>query len=308
MRNLFINLSIVACGLLCFACSENVEESVLNLSVTDIHLDASGTEQQIKVETNEILWQISGNPDWISIKRDSCFLIISADNNPTRESRSAKIAVVAGDKHVRVDVSQAEGLRALGELYPDAINPVGVIFKLMDGGKHGKVIGFNETVGVWGPRGEPHLDARDLYNGRKNTLTVLGTRKDQPNFQTDYPVFYWLLNEINGGDMNGMWYIPAYYELLEMHAVVTGNKLVIPATLTNSNPVYIHNSVVRDYFNNQIMAYGGVPFSFTNKVHFSSSEYDLNQARCVMFANNILFTNLSAKSELNVLFRPILEF
>jgi hypothetical protein len=308
MKNLFITISIIACGLLCFACSEDLEESVLNLSVTDIHLDASGTEQKIAVETNEVLWQISGNPNWINIKKDSCFLIISADNNPTREPRSAKLAVVAGNKHVRIEVSQAEGLRALGELYPDAANPVGIIFKLTDGGKHGKVIGFTETIATFGPRGETNMEARDLSNGKKNTLAILNARKDQPDFQTNYPAFYWLLNEVNGGDVNGQWYIPAYHELVEMHAVVTGNKYAIPATVPSLNPAFIHNSTVRDFYQNLFVTSGGTPFTFTNTVHFSSTEYDLNQVRDVMFVNNFQFTTLYQKTELNVHFRPILEF
>ena len=208
MKNVFIFLFIVTWGLLPLACSDDHEGSVLKLSQTEIALSAAGERHQIQVETDELLWQLSGKSDWVILERDSCFLRVSADNNPTREVRSASFAVVAGKEHVSLQITQQGSVRAVGEYYPDATNPVGVIYSLSDGGNHGKVISFDEITGFCGPTEEANLGARDLFDGKSNTQAMLNAHKDKPDFQSAYSVFWWLLNEKNGGDVNGGWYIP----------------------------------------------------------------------------------------------------
>ena len=136
---IFIGMII---GIFIYACEK--DDSYLELSETEIQLDAAGAEQYIQVNTNAITWQISSSSDWVIAERDSCFLVIKAESNQVRSERNAKIVIVADNKYVRINVSQAASTRAVGEPYPDETNPIGIIYKVLDGGKHGKILSFDE--------------------------------------------------------------------------------------------------------------------------------------------------------------------
>ena len=298
---------LITVGIFFYGCNDDDAGSILSVSQTDIQLEASGSTQQIQIETNVMFWQVAGNPNWVTVARDSCFLRIGADNNPTREPRKAKIAIVAGDKHVSLNIYQEKSIRAVGEYYPDAINPIGVIFSLSDGGVHGKVLSFKEWNERWGPNTEAHTDARDLYNGKMNTSRIIQAHKDQADFETAYPVFWWLHHEMNHDDLNGIWYYPSYYELLELYTALTGNKFSVPP-LTNTTPSYAHNAVVKEKFNEILTEKGGTPISYGNSAfYWSSTEYDLRQGYIIGFINNLAFSNFYGKTD-RLYARPICAF
>ncbi|MFR4039615.1 MAG: BACON domain-containing protein [Butyricimonas faecalis] len=103
---IFIGMII---GIFISACEK--DDSYLELSETEIQLDAAGAEQYIQVNTNAITWQISSSSDWVIAERDSCFLVIKAGSNQVRSERNAKVVIVADNKYVRINISQAASTR-----------------------------------------------------------------------------------------------------------------------------------------------------------------------------------------------------
>ena len=90
------------------------------------------------------------------------------ESNQVRSERNAKIVIVADNKYVRINVSQAASTRAVGEPYPDETNPIGIIYKVLDGGKHGKILSFDEFNGKWGLNSNTGI--RSLEDGKSNKI------------------------------------------------------------------------------------------------------------------------------------------
>ena len=294
MKNIL--LCILVIGFFQVSCSK--EEKYLDVSNTDINLDAAGTAQKIKVQTSASIWQIAGETGWVSIDRDSCFLVISSTSNPTRTQRSAKIVIVADGLFERILVNQPGSIRAVGEPYPNAENPIGIIYKLTHGGEHGKVISLDQVSHVWGPTSDVNISvARSLDNGKSNTRAMINTYRERSDFNSTYPAFAWIYNEKNGGDINGEWYIPSFYELNEMHHLLTGNAYSIPTTdPPNSTPGITYNIQARDEFNFIMKEYGGVPMNYERMQYWSSTEYDITRSRVILFGDQSTATSYGAKT------------
>ena len=151
--NKFLYWGIVfVCGWFAAACSDD-DGTMLEVSTDRIELDASGTEYRLEVTTNSRLWSATSNVDWIMTERDSIYLVVKAISNPTKQPRSGKLYLVADDQYVRLWVSQEGSIRELGDPYPDAQNPIGIIWKMTDGGKHGKILALDDTLLRWSGRG-----------------------------------------------------------------------------------------------------------------------------------------------------------
>lgn len=314
MRNIYV---VLICGILFGACSDN--ETVLELSLDEVQLDAAGTECEIVVDTDESAWQVVGNTGWIIVNRDSCHLKVSAASNPTRAERSLKLIVKAGDKLIWLPVTQAGSSRAVGELYPDAKNPVGMIYLLLEGGKHGKVVSLDEFVwgddaiyGTWGKSNQGNEGARSFTDGKSNTRYMIETYKDESNFMSNYRVFSWV-SEKNGEDLNGAWYIPAAFELDELYYILTGNLYTLPVDVNIStssylNPVVYHDFSTKDHFDYILKSCGGTPFSYGSYKYWSSTEYSPTAAWCVNFSDGAGSIGTSTKNIVAWHVRAILEF
>ncbi len=115
----------------------------------------------------------------------------------------------------------------MGDYYPDDINPIGVVFEVSNGGKSGKIVSLtSEFQQRWGgiqnesENGLP--SAADPDNGDIATRDIINGRKNWGNFQSDYVIFEWLYNTVNGGDIDGKWYLPAKNELKSLYAATSG--------------------------------------------------------------------------------------
>lgn len=289
MRNIYTYL-VFMCGMLLYACSE--DEVALELSLNEVYLDAAGRETEILVTTDEPTWQVVGNTGWIIVDRDSCRLKVSAASNPTRSERKLKLIIKAGDKLFWLPVTQAGSSRAVGELYPDTQNPVGMIYSVLDGGKHGKVVSLDEYVwgedgvfGMWGTNNQVNDNARSFTDGKSNTRNMIVTHKDESSFRIGYRVFSWVY-EKNNENIDGEWYIPAAYELDELYYTLTGNLYVEPSSVGTSisqNPVVYHDFATRDRFDYILKGCGGTPFTYGNYNYWSSTEYSPTAAWAVSF-------------------------
>lgn len=295
---------------LCFvACSEK-GANVLELSTTELQLDANGTRQRVMVLTDSDFWQVTGASEWISVERDSCFLWIEAGCNPSREKREGMVFVTAEGKYVRLHVVQAKSVRGIGDPYPDSISPVGIIYKVTDGGVHGKVMSLDEFRGKWGEDGKRWEGMSD-DNGKKNTQEIIKTMRDKDNFTRDYALFAWL-NEKNGGQLEGEWYIPAFHELNELYHIVAGceyKQLFYVPQKEDGVLRVVHDIDVCDRFDMWLEIYGGVPLKYGQKAWYWTSTVSImgEESIACLFINNDSYSPLVQRNEERYA-RAILEY
>lgn len=128
----------------------------------------------------------------------------------------------------------------IGDFYPDrkattsdggstwtGIKPLGVVFWLNPSdARHGKAVGMSETQGRWGasPRNENAngvAGLRDNLSGKAGTRNLIIMRKDEPNFSSNYLIFDWIYRDINNGNTEGKWYLPARNELMNLYRAKT---------------------------------------------------------------------------------------
>lgn len=271
-----IYLLLIACLGCLMACSDDKEES-LALSAETILLEASGEPQKVEVFTDNPQWRIVASKDsWITVERDSCYVLVGAEPNPTKAERTARVIVVSQKTPGFVMVTQKGSKRAIGDPYPDATNPIGVIYKVTDGGEHGLIMSLDMYEGAWSTS-DALEKVQSETDGRNNTLTVIKNHKDDPDFTTVYPVFHWLYKQKNGENVNGEWYLPSYMELQELYFAATGCKQLAGT----------HNITWRNQFDMMIREAGGVPFTYDNNMHlWASSEMTSLNAYQVLFKTN----------------------
>ena len=108
---------------------------------------------------------------------------------------------------------------AVGDLYPNATNPVGVVFSVTDEGAHGKVLSLTQSDKIsWGADGI--TGAIDKEDGRVNVAKIKALDSDL----SDYPAFKWC------ADLGAGWYLPAKDEISAFYSVVT----ILNTTLGNT--------------------------------------------------------------------------
>ncbi len=122
-----------------------------------------------------------------------------------------------------VTVTEAPKVYAVGDLYPDAENPVGIVFWVdpTDATK-GQIMSLSQSPKMaWGSL-SVEVGAKSTSDGYENTMKVL----NHTSFNaTDYPGFDWLkTNFIDTIPGNLNWYIPAFEELKRMFVVVYDYK------------------------------------------------------------------------------------
>jgi hypothetical protein len=264
------------------------EKSTLTISSNTVALDASGNAQRLVIQTNEPIWEVISEDAWPIIERDSFDVIITAASNPTRASRSARLYIAAGNRFERVAVTQDGSIHVFGDPYPDAANPIGIIYKVSDGGQHGVIISLDQLSAMpWGAATSTH--ETDFVDGKTSTRNIIAAHASEPDFATDYPAFAWV-REKNGGNLNGEWYIPSFWETFEMYNFLVGTFTYVipggnPPSMQLSLPRPAHNLTLRDEFNDNITAVGGEAINYAGSMYWTSSEASATSAAAVSFNN-----------------------
>ena len=143
---------------------------------------------------------------------------------------------------------------AVGDLYPDDVNPAGVVFWVdPDDNTKGKVVSLNQARLKWGPE-RVSTNANDYDNGAVNMATIKALDSDY----SDYPAFAWCASKTDGGLT---WYLPAINELLE----VSRQHEIVNAVLIALNKQSLYSNFYR-----------------------SSTEYDLISAWTKAFQDSAL--------------------
>ena len=123
---------------------------------------------------------------------------------------------------------------AIGDLYPNAENPEGVVYYVYSNGTHGKIVSLINTSVKWDSRDY----ASNYFIGA--TSTTNGSSNTNKMSYSYHPIKAWIVDNLGSG-----WYCPARDEL----STLFGERATINATLTNNG-------------------YSG----FFNEIHWSSTE------------------------------------
>lgn len=123
---------------------------------------------------------------------------------------------------------------AIGDLYPNAENPEGVVYYVYSNGTHGKIVSLINTSVKWDSRDY----ASNYFIGA--TSTTNGSSNTNKMSYSSHPIKAWIVDNLGSG-----WYCPARDEL----STLFGERATINATLTNNG-------------------YSG----FFNEIHWSSTE------------------------------------
>lgn len=191
---------------------------------------------------------------------------------------------------------------SVGDYYPDATNPIGIVFYIntpdANGkGDHGKIVSLDEPVENWngGTNSVGRLSwntekivttATSVIDGAANTNTI----KNLGSYSaTVYPAVAWCLAKTTGGKS---WYLPAINELKQLYAAMCGSRW-IPAGETpgpdeiehwasGSMPNNSNYSSARTAFNEKFDVVSGIPMTLTD-YYWSSTEFDDKTAKDIRF-------------------------
>lgn len=211
---------------------------------------------------------LTAGGDWIEVQLGGKTYIYKVPANLTVLESGKQVTIQLTLKK-NGDVTGAS--YAVGDYWPDATNPEGIVFWVEPGssGAHGKVVGLGETyVANWGPEKDEEAAGvtgiRSLTDGTTATRSMIAAYKDSPAFATDYPAFHYVYHTVNGGNENGVWYLPACDELKMLLAGYSG-KVYESITgwlgATYAMPGYESEECIaaRAAFNVKLAAKGGMP-------------------------------------------------
>lgn len=152
---------------------------------------------------------------------------ISVDGVEKMVQKTTSAKTFAASTVVRLPVvAYQRNLYQIADYWPNDTAPEGIVFSVSEGGLHGVILSHQEKTGNWGPNQSEKNNGVTLMreepeDGWIVTQQLIGLRKDV-NFATEYPGFDWVLNTKNGGDVDGVWYVPTRPELRELYLVMCG--------------------------------------------------------------------------------------
>lgn len=128
----------------------------------------------------------------------------------------------------------------VGDYYPDADDSstaVGVVFKITNGGVHGKVISLDETTAQWSTVNH-YFTMNDYNDGAANTKIIM----EQAEADTKYPAAAWCVAKGVG------WYLPAKGELTGFGNIWYANPTTYNTKFTNAGGTAINLDTFKNYY------------------------------------------------------------
>lgn len=213
-------------------------------------------------------------------------------------------------------------LYAIGDYYPNARRPEGIVFEVSEGGLHGKIVSLYGTESEslrWGSLdGKEYSGDPDLDDGRDVTAYFLGmvqsmTDKGDTGWLNDHTVWKWFHEKLTDGTLSGDWYCPAINELKSLFASIYGidynNIADTWSDYTQPMPGFaaiVNKEALQNSFDEKLSSKGGTKFNWYGK-YGSTSEIEgtSNQYRYVTTDGNFATTS---KSDTSTRLRPIKRF
>ena len=268
MKKIFFTTLSLAL-LFMWACKDD-EGTTLSVSTNDIVLNAAGSPQVVAVHSSDAIWRIDSDADWLSIERDGQGNVtIGAFSNSRRASRTTRIFVSAKERFERITITQQGSLREVGEPYPDAENPKGVIYMLTEGGAHGFAVSLDEVTVGWGPADEENPGARSVVDGKTNTRAIIAAHGGRPDFAAEYPAFAWV-RDLNGGDIDGGWYIPSFWEFMQMTAFINDGALAFNSDTPAPGAIMMMLNTINNLIRTHVGATGNFPLDPAARMRYNA--------------------------------------
>ena len=88
-------------------CDKLLTPVTLVVSKTYLAFTSSGGNENVTVTTNADSYTVSGLPSWCSIQKQADFFVITCSSNSATSTRTGNLTVTAGDKTVRIEISQS---------------------------------------------------------------------------------------------------------------------------------------------------------------------------------------------------------
>jgi tetratricopeptide (TPR) repeat protein len=87
---------------------EEMLGTVLKISTENLSFPYTGGRDTVMIKTNADSYSVNHLPQWCKIQRHKEYLVVICDANPNKTARTDYITIIAKDKTVKINVSQAE--------------------------------------------------------------------------------------------------------------------------------------------------------------------------------------------------------
>ena len=221
-------------------CKEEKKDRI-TIDITSKEVSGYGETVVVYVQSNTF-WFVSSDKSWAepsfvsSEKNDTVYITIAP--NSTRKRDQAVILFKAGDASTKLTIYRDEPLYdvyKIGDLYPNAENPIGVVFEIVSPGLQGKIMSLDEAKNLtWGSAAPTY--ANNMDNGLVNWQTIRSINTTLDNF----PAFAWCNSHNNNTHWN-TWYLPSYREMnaiTENVNVINTSLQKIPAAVPLKEKLY----------------------------------------------------------------------
>lgn len=185
----------------------------LNTNKTSFSFDDEGGSFEMTINSN-MPWHIAVDSDWITVGEISGEgkknVSVQVSPNTAPQATTGTISVKAESLEFTVSVVR-DGFKpkyALGDIYPDTSNPMGVVVSISNGGRNGKAIALKDSYGRWS--NESFLVGTNATDGMNNTNKAI-QRGDKVG---GYQIFY--ICRAKGEN----WYLPALNEVENAVSVI----------------------------------------------------------------------------------------
>ena len=172
----------------------------------------------------------------------------------------------------------------VGDPYPDAENPIGIVFETSNGGRDGKIVSLDETQLKWSEK-LIVTGATDPLNGRKNMNTIATYIASNSETWSVYPAFAWVhgkndaTTDYSDPDAKGVWYLPAIDELDVLFLVYNKDRESFNGSLTTAGGVLLSNP---RYWSSSEATSGGAWFvPFGSGFRITTGKNVQGRVRCV---------------------------
>jgi len=118
--------------------------TTLSVSTQNISFSATGGSSNITVTTNAVNYNVTSLPAWCTLTKYSGYFVLTCSAHTGNTSRAEWFKVTAGDKEVRINISQSGRETTL------AVTPVNLSFSDSGGGQEIKVTTNAGTFEIWG--------------------------------------------------------------------------------------------------------------------------------------------------------------
>ena len=137
----------------------------------------------------------------------------------------------------------------IGDSYPDAENPIGIVFETSNGGRNGKIVSLYEPdkMLTWSTE-TVNTGATDALNGRKNMNAIAEYIAANDQKWSNFPAFERVhdkneeTTDYSDPDAKGIWYLPAMDELKSLYLVYNEDRGGFNTSLTAARGVKLSSA------------------------------------------------------------------